>query len=119
MTAGIYLEDYMDKKKKQKLSAQGWRFGDAQDFLGLSKEEAAFIEFKLALSQAAKLCRLKMNLSQMEVARRLHSSQSRIAKMEKSDPSVTVDLLVKYLFALGATKKDLARIIGTKKSPLA
>jgi len=38
----------MDAKRKKKLEAAGWKVGDATDFLGLSSEEAEFIEFKLA-----------------------------------------------------------------------
>jgi hypothetical protein len=41
----------MDKTKKNKLEAAGWRVGTTQDFLGLSDEESAFIEVKIALSR--------------------------------------------------------------------
>ena len=54
--------------------------------------------------------RLKQRVTQVELARMLGSSQSRVAKMEAGDPSVTVDLLLKALLTLGVTKKQLARI---------
>ena len=102
----------MDKNKKRQLEAKGYRIGDAKDFLGLSAEESAYIEMKLALSQALAQKRKQRRLTQLELARKLNSSQSRIAKMEKGDPTVSVDLLVKALLAMGATKKSIAEAIG-------
>jgi hypothetical protein len=48
---------------------------------------------------------------QVEVARMIHSSQSRVAKMEAGDPTASLDLLVKSLLAMGASRRDLARAI--------
>ena len=102
----------MDKNKKRQLEAKGYRIGDAKDFLGLSAEESAYIEMKLALSQALAQKRKQRRLTQLELARKLNSSQSRIAKMEKGDPTVSLDLLVKALLDMGATKENIAKIIG-------
>ena len=102
----------MEKNKKRQLEAKGYRIGDAKDFLGLSAEESAYIEMKLALSQALVQKRKQRRLTQLELARKLNSSQSRIAKMEKGDPTVSVDLLVKALLAMGATKENIAKFIG-------
>ncbi len=102
----------MEKNKKRQLEAKGYRVGDANDFLGLSPEESAYIAMKLALSQALAQKRKKRRLTQLELARKLNSSQSRIAKMEKGDPTVSLDLLVKALLAMGATKKSIAKTIG-------
>ena len=55
-------------------------------------------------------------LTQEEFAQRIKSSQSRVAKMEAGDPTVSLDLLVRSLLALGATKKDLAKVIGSSKT---
>lgn len=101
----------MDKRKKDRLAAAGWRSGDAADFLGLSPEEREFVELKLALSSGLKDLRADQGLSQVELANRLGSSQSRVAKMEASDPSVSIDLLVRGLFAAGASKQDIASAI--------
>ena len=101
----------MDKRKKKTLEEKGYRVGSAQDFLGLSEEESAYIELKLSLSQELARRRKKSRLSQEQLARKLKSSQSRVAKMEKGDPSVSIDLLVKSLLALGATKKNIAKLI--------
>ena len=101
----------MDKKKKDRLAAGGWSTGTAADFLGLTPEEAEFVELKLALSSELKDLRSEHGISQLELAERLGSSQSRVAKMEASDPTVSVDLLIRGLFAAGATKEDIASAI--------
>jgi transcriptional regulator with XRE-family HTH domain len=79
--------------------------------LGLSAEETAYIEMKLALSEKLKQRRQRKRMTQAELAKLVHSSQSRVAKMEAGDPSVSMDLLVKSLLALGVSKKELGRSI--------
>src|SRR6266545_2711923 len=101
----------MRRSKKEKLEAKGWRFGTVQEFLGLSDEEAAYVELRLRLADSLRQRRQKRNLSQTDLAKHLHSSQSRVAKMEGGDPSVSIDLLVRSLLALGASNHDLARAI--------
>ena len=101
----------MDRKKKKALEAKGYKVGSVDESLGLSKEESEYIELKLALSQALAKRRKQRNLTQVQLAKILDSSQSRIAKMEKGDPTVTLDLLVKSLLAMGATKKNIAKMI--------
>lgn len=101
----------MDATKKAKLERGGWRVGNADEFLGLASEEAALIDLKLALSDALRKRRTSEGLTQSELARRLGSSQSRVAKMEAADSTVSMDLLVRAYLALGATRKDLARAI--------
>ena len=101
----------MKQEKRKRLTQRGWMFGGAQDFLGLSEEEARFLELKLALSLFLRQRRRKKKITQEQLAQLLQSSQSRIAKMEAGDPSVTVDLLVRALLQLGATKKELAKAI--------
>jgi len=101
----------MLKSKRQKLEARGWRLGTAQEFLGLSDEENAYVELRLRLADSLRLRRQRRNLSQAELARMVRSSQSRIAKMEGGDPSVSLDLLIRTLLALGASIRDLARAI--------
>jgi predicted XRE-type DNA-binding protein len=101
----------MDKRKKKELISKSYKVGSAEEFLGLSTEESEYIELKLALSEALIKRRKKSNLTQAQLARMLKSSQSRVAKMEKGDPTVSVDLLVKSLLAMGADKKSIARAI--------
>ena len=107
----------MRKSKRERLEAKGWRFGTAQEFLGLSNEESAYVELRLRLADSLRLRRQRRNLSQNELARMVRSSQSRIAKMEGGDPSVSLDLLIRTLLALGASPRELARAISCQ--PLA
>jgi hypothetical protein len=105
----------MDKRKSAKLKAAGWTVGTPREFLRLSDEEAAFVEFKLALSKTLQALRAAKELSQVDVAKRLQSSQSRVAKMEASDPSVSIDLLVRSLFRLGAQPGDIAKALRPRR----
>jgi len=107
-----FKDNIMKKSKKEKLEANGWKVGSADDFLDLSKEESEFIRVKLSLSKFLKSKRLHKKYSQIEFAKQIKSSQSRVAKMERGDPSVTIDLLVHSLLSLGTTRKELAKIIG-------
>jgi predicted XRE-type DNA-binding protein len=106
----------MDPKKKKQLEAHGWVATSVQDFLGLSDPEMAYIETKLKLSQAVKDLRHKQNLTQTAVAELLNSSQSRVAKMEKADNSVSVDLLLKAIYTLGATTEDVALVLQEQRA---
>lgn len=101
----------MRKAKQQRLAAHGWAVGSVEEFLDLTAEEAALVELKLRLSDALRARRAKLGLSQAAVAQRLRSSQSRVAKMEAGEASVSLDLLVRALVGLGATTADLAKAI--------
>jgi DNA-binding XRE family transcriptional regulator len=101
----------MDATKKKRLQSAGWAVGSADDFLGLSAEEAALVEMRLALSASLREHRTKRRLTQTALAKRLGSSQSRVAKMEAGDPSVSLDLLIRALLAVGATRRDVARAL--------
>ncbi len=100
----------MDKQKQRKLDQAGWRVGTVTNFLGLSPEEETFVEIRLRLVHALRLRRRLRKLSQVELANRLGSSQSRVAKMEAGDQSVSIDLLLRGLLALGATSRDVAKV---------
>ena len=101
----------MHKRKRARLEAAGWATGSAGEFLALSAEEAAYVEMKVALGATLRAVRAVKKLSQAEVAQRLGSSQSRVAKMEAADRSVSLDLLVRSLFRLGAQPGDIARAL--------
>jgi predicted transcriptional regulator len=109
----------MRKSKRERLEAKGWRFGTTQEFLGLSNEESAYVELRVRLADSLRQRRQKRNLSQTELARMVRSSQSRVAKMEGGDPSVSLDLLIRSLLALGASAHDLARAISGQPLPKA
>ena len=105
----------MQKAKQQALEAHGWRVGSAEEFLELTPEEVAMVELKLRLSDALRARRTKLRLSQEVVADRLGPSQSRVAKMESGDASVSLDLLMRALLGLGATPNAVAKAIQTPK----
>ena len=108
----------MKNTKRARLEAHRWRVGSAAEFLELTPEEAAFVETKLALSKCVRDRRTAQNVSQSVLAKRLKSSQSRVAKMEAADATVSIDLLLRALFALGAKPKDVATAI-QKRSKVA
>ncbi len=101
----------MKKEKIKRLEKAGWKVGTAEEFLGLSPEEAIYIEIKLRLSNFLREMRKKKKMRQQDVAKKIKSSQPRIAMAEAGDPSVSIDLLVRTLTALGATKKQIAQKI--------
>lgn len=100
--------------KRKRLEGKGWRLGGPKDLLNLSDEEAAYIELRLKLADGLKAWRHAQRLTQTDLAKAMHSSQSRVAKMEAGDPTVSLDLLVKSLLALGASNRDLAEIISRR-----
>ena len=104
----------MKKRKRGRLEAAGWRVGTAAEFLGLTKEETAFVEMKLALADSVRRRRQAKRLTQAQLAKRIGSSQSRVAKMEAADASVSIDLLVRTLLEMGATRTALARVISRR-----
>ena len=106
----------MRKGKKRRLEAKGWKVGSVKDFLGLSNEEAAYIELKIRLAEGLRQRRQQTGLSQVDLAEKLKSSQSRVAKMEAGDPSVSVDLLIRSLITLGASDRELSKIIATPRA---
>ena len=99
----------MKQAKRKRLQAAGWKVGSAQDFLELSDQEAAFVEVKAALGRFLRRYRIKHGWSQTALAQRIGSSQSRVAKMEAGDRSVSLDLQVRALLAVGASPKELGK----------
>lgn len=101
----------MNSKRRKELEAKGWKFGGVEDFLGLTEEELEYIEVKITLSEMVKDYREKKGLTQIDAAEILKSSQSRLSKIETADPTVSIDLQIKSLLALGATKKEIGQKI--------
>ena len=101
----------MQASKKRKLQAKGWRTGSVSEFVGLSPEESEYIELRLKLADGLRARRKGQRLTQVQAAKLLKSSQSRVAKMEAGDPSVSLDLLIRSHLALGSSQQDLAALI--------
>ena len=106
----------MRKEKKRRLESKGWKIGSAKEFLNLSEEEAAYIELKTRLAEGVRQRRQQTGLTQVELAAKLQSSQSRVAKIEAGDPSVSLDLLIRSLISLGLNDRELSKIIATPRA---
>ena len=104
----------MDAKKRKRLEAGGWQVGTAAQFLKLTPAEATLVEMRVALSQSLKERRLAEGLTQAALAKELGSSQSRVAKLEAGDPSVSLELLIRALLAVGASRKDVAQALARR-----
>ncbi len=105
----------MDEQKKTKLEAAGWKVGDSADFLELSAEEVAYIDLQIALGHRIREARHQKDLTQQALADELGSSQSRVAKMESGDPSVSLDLQIRALLALGLSRRDIAAVFASEE----
>ncbi len=101
----------MDKTKKKTIENKGWNVGDIDQFLGLDSAEMAIVEMKMALAKTLIEKRKKSKITQINMAKLIGSSQSRVAKIEKGDSTVSIELMLKSLFSLGATKKEIAKVI--------
>lgn len=99
------------RPSKKVLEKKGWKVGSAKNFPDLSIDEEAYIEIRLRLAEGLKARRQAHGITQMAMARSIKSSQSRIAKMEAGDPTVSLDLLFRSLLALGTSSRELAAII--------
>ena len=101
----------MKKAKLDKLKKAGYRVTDTQKFIGLSDAEAALVELKIALTARLRTVRHEKGVSQIELATRLGSSPSRVAKMEAASSDVSLDLIFKALLSLGENPKKLGKTI--------
>ena len=101
----------MDKTKKKAIENKGWKVGDIDQFLGLDSAEMAIVEMKMALAKTLIEKRKQSKITQINMAKLIGSSQSRVAKIEKGDSTVSIELMLKSLFSLGATKKEIAKVI--------
>lgn len=106
----------MDSEKRRKLEAAGWTLGNTSDLLELTPAEAELVELKVRLALFAKKQRKIKNLSQAALAELMGSSQSRIAKIESGDPSVSLDLIVRALLITGTTRQELAQAIANSEN---
>ena len=105
----------MNATKKKKLEAAGFKVGGVQEFLGLSNDEMALIDLKVRLIRMLRAARQASGMTQNQLADRIGSSQSRVAKMEAASPNVSLELICKALLALGVTPRGIGKAIaGTR-----
>ena len=107
----------MDSKKREKLEAAWFKIGSAEDFLRLSEEERKLVDLRLDLARRVRQRREQSGLTQTELAARMGSSQSRVAKIETAEPGVSLDLSFRAYFALGGSLTDLAESTAKPKRP--
>jgi ribosome-binding protein aMBF1 (putative translation factor) len=107
----------MKTAKARRLKAAGWKVGSTRDFLRLNDQEAALVEVKLCLMDALRQARRKRGISQIDLAKRMGSSQSRIAKIEAGDPSVSLDLILRALVASGASRREIQKTLASGYPP--
>lgn len=102
----------MRKSKREKLEKAGFTVSDTQEFLELDDAEMAMVDARVALAQALRHRRSReLKISQAAFAAKVGSSQSRVAKMEAGDPSVSLDLLIGSLVKSGASLEEVARVL--------
>ena len=101
----------MNATKKKKLEAAGFAVGGTQEFLNLSDEDMAYIEIKRSLGQTLHKKRKAKKLTQTQAAKLLNTSQSRFARMEHADKTVSIDLLVRANLTLGTTSRELKKVL--------
>lgn len=96
--------------KTKTVEELGWKDGTVAEFLGLTPEESALIEIKLALSKHLRQ-RREQSMTQTQLAERIKSSQSRIAKAETGHSSVSIELLMRALLATGSTPQEIGEVL--------
>ena len=106
----------MKASKKKKLEAAGWKVGSAADFLELSDAEEMLVNMKVALAKKVKAMRQEKKITQQRLAKLIGSSQSRVAKLETADRSVSMELLIRSLLSMGATRAQVGTIVGMRNT---
>lgn len=101
----------MNKKKAEWIEQQGFEITTVDDFLGLTPEESAFIEFKLRMARKAREMRKAKSLTQQQMAELTGTDQARISRLENGHDSVSLDMIFQSLFALGVDEKEIATAI--------
>ena len=94
---------------RRKKLPRGWKEGTVQDFLGLSDDEAAIVEMRVRLARKVREKRVASGMTQQQLAERMQSTQPRVAHMEQAGASL--EMLIRALFALGANRKEIGRLL--------
>ncbi|MDR2554870.1 MAG: hypothetical protein LBC64_05515 [Fibromonadaceae bacterium] len=98
----------MSNDKRKRIEAAGWKVGSVDEFLGLTPEESAIVDMRFNLAKALLEKRRRLRISQGTLAKRVKTTQPRIALVEKGSASVSLDFMVRSLLAAGASKKEIA-----------
>lgn len=114
----------MDRAKRQALEAAGFQVGDVSELLGLTPDERRLVEFRVRLAGTIRHYRQRRHLTQAQLAKRIGSNQARIAKVEAAASGISLELMMRALFAVAEDLKIEMQITerasgrkGSKKSP--
>ena len=88
---------------------KGWTEGSVQELLGLTNDEAAIVEMRVRLAERVRKRRRSQRITQKDLARRMRSTQPRVARLEQADASI--EMLMRALFVLGADRKEIAKLL--------
>jgi transcriptional regulator with XRE-family HTH domain len=80
----------------------------------LTEEERQIVEFRLMVGRGVRRLREDHRLTQQQLADRIGSTQSRVAKIEAASREVSLDLMLRGFFSAGGRLTDL---IPTPRSP--
>ena len=109
----------MEPKKRARLEKAGFVVSDGPgDWLGLSDQEMMLLDVQVALAKELRRLRGSKRLSQTALAKRMGSGQSRVAKIESADPSVSLELTVRALLSAGADLRDIGKTIAEVQTPV-
>ena len=72
-----------------------------EDLLGLTPEEVQLIDLRRSMARAAKEARERAGFTQADIAKKIKSSQPRVAKAERPTKDVTLDMIFRCLAAAG------------------
>ena len=101
----------MDANERARMEARGYMVvDDAADWLGLDEVDRKVVDLRVRLGREVRRRREAGKLTQEELAGRIGSSQSRVAKVEGLGDGVSLDLLMRAFFATGGSLEDLATI---------
>ena len=98
---------------EKRVKALGWKDGTVAEFLRLTPEEICSDRDQIGVSRKLRE-RRQRRMTQAQLAKKLQSSQSRIAKAETGDSSVSIELLVRAMLATGATPREIGKTIANK-----
>ncbi len=101
----------MDQLTRERLDAEGFRETSVTELLGLTLEEAEFIETRLALAALLRDLRRTRSLSQRAAAEVLGSDQANVSKAERSDQTVSLDWMIKAAISLGADRRQIGKAL--------
>ena len=92
----------MTKEKIKKLESVGFKVTTTKDWLQLSVEEVKVIEMRVALAAELEKMRKEAGLTQAQLAKKLGTKQSGVARMLNNPDTATIDNLIKAMVSMGA-----------------